>query len=65
MSMDKAAIVAHRDRHAKMKDQMIANVNLLQGVIDTDDFWLRQLEAAENEGMPPLAEPKDEFNGSS
>lgn len=47
--MDKAKLVERRDNLVRNREQLVANVNMLQGMIEEVNFWIKSEEAEEAE----------------
>lgn len=45
--MDKAKLIERRDALVRNREQIVANVNMLQGMIEEANFWIRSIEAEE------------------
>lgn len=60
MTITREALVAHRDKYIKVREQMAANLNMVQGVIDTDNCWIAEWDKVENEPEKVENEPSGE-----
>lgn len=58
--MDKATLIARRAVMTKTREQALANLNMLQGMIEELSFWINDIEKQEADGRDVSPEPEED-----